>query len=69
MVGENPRSALYAVYDFLQDRLGIRFYGPGAINEIVPTHDKLELAPGMTFQTGSALEFRSYYATPECPEP
>lgn len=57
LVGENPRSALYAVYDFLQDRLGIRFYGPGA--EIVPVHTKLELAPGMTLRKGSALEYRN----------
>ena len=46
MVGENPRSALYAVYDFLQDRLGIRFYGTGKLNEVVPVHKGFKIKIG-----------------------
>ncbi|MHB8972291.1 MAG: DUF4838 domain-containing protein [Pirellulaceae bacterium] len=67
LVGENPRSALYAVYDFLQDRLGIRFYGTGAVNEIVPFHETLEIEPGLTLRKGSALEYRNYMSwEPPC---
>lgn len=67
LIGENPRSALYAVYDLLQDRLGVRFYGPGAINEIVPVHKKLDLKPGLPLRKGSALEYRNYMSwLPQC---
>lgn len=61
LVGENPRAAVYAVYDFLQARLGLRFFGPGPEHEIVPLHDSLALDESFVLRKGSAFEFREYY--------
>jgi hypothetical protein len=59
-VGENPVSALYAVYDFLQDQLGIRFFGPGPQHEHVPQCAVLQLEDGFRREFSSRLEFRDY---------
>lgn len=62
LIGENPRSALYAVYDFLQKKLGARFFAPGEEHEIVPSHERLHLELGFRDRFGSAFEIRDYYA-------
>ncbi|MCC6486297.1 MAG: DUF4838 domain-containing protein [Candidatus Hydrogenedentes bacterium] len=61
LIGENPRSVVYAVYDFLQSCLGIRFFGPGEQHEFVPARDALALDEGFQLRKGSAFEFRDYY--------
>lgn len=67
LIGENDRSALYAVYDFLQERVRIRFYGPGPANEVVPAHKELKIEAGLTLRKGSALEYRNYMSwRPQC---
>ena len=58
--GENPRSVLYAVYDFLQERLGVRFFGPGPSHEHVPTTNGLTLAEGYMLASGSPFAYRDY---------
>jgi len=60
MIGENPMSALYAVYDFLQDRLNIRFFAPGREHEYIPTHSALHLENGFVLRTGSRFVIRDY---------
>ncbi len=60
MIGENPISALYAVYDFLQEKLNIRFFGPGHEHEYIPKRSELHLEEGYFLQTGSLLAIREY---------
>jgi hypothetical protein len=61
LIGENPRSALFAVYDFLQACLGVRFLGPGTDHEFVPVRSTLALDESFLLRKGSAFEFRDYY--------
>ena len=61
IAGENPISALYAVYDFLQQQLGLRFYGPGGAHEHIPARTKLNLEKGFILKTGSAFSVRDYF--------
>lgn len=64
LIGENSRSALYAVYDLLQHALGIRFFAPGDEHEYVPRHERWELSSsnsgGFEYSNGSAVEIRDY---------
>lgn len=64
LIGENPRSALYAVYDLLQHALGVRFFAPGDEHEWVPKHDAWIVSPsadgGFEYHQGSAVEIRDY---------
>lgn len=60
LVGENPRSALYAVYDFLRDFLDVRFWGPGEAFEDVPARPALELPGGLARPWSSAFALRDY---------
>lgn len=41
----DAQGTCYAVYDFLESYLGVRFYGPDSLNLIVPTSKKLKLDP------------------------
>jgi len=43
LVGSGDRGTLYAVYALLEERLGVRFLGPGEENEEVPRSDRIEL--------------------------
>lgn len=47
LAGRSPRGNLYAVYDFLKRFAGYRHFGPGALGEIVPRHEVLELPPAL----------------------
>jgi hypothetical protein len=62
LVGENSRAMLYAVYDFLQEFLGIRFFGPGPTHEIIPAQSSLVLPFDLVYESGSAFEWRDYFA-------
>lgn len=68
MVGENPLSAQYAVYDFLQAYLGIRFFGPGRDHEHIPAHSHLQLADGFVFRRGSSFAIRNWVNRTNDPE-
>ena len=41
----DAQGTCYAVYDFLENYLGIRFYGPDSLNIIVPKQKNLKLSP------------------------
>jgi hypothetical protein len=61
LVGENERSALYAVYDFLRLHLNVGFFGPGEEHEVVPRQATLVLPEGVILRKGSAFPLRCYY--------
>lgn len=58
IVGENPISVLYGVYEFLEDRLDIRFFAPG--HEHVPTREELRIPAGYAMRRGSAFAIRNW---------
>lgn len=41
----NPRGALFAVYDFLESYLGVRFFGFGESGELLPKQSSIALQP------------------------
>ncbi len=68
LIGENRLSALYAVYDFLQLYLGIRFYAPGACHEYIPALSGVEIMAPNTFYHGSDFEIRDFVNRTNDPE-
>ena len=65
--GENFRSVLYSVYDFLQDRCGVRFFAPGEAFEHIEKQD-LMLPEDLCCRYGSAVEFRDFVNRTNHPE-
>jgi hypothetical protein len=64
LVGENPISALFAVYDFLQATCGVRFFGPGPEHEHVPRRERLDLpGEGEILRTSSDFALRDYWTS------
>ncbi|WP_455584640.1 DUF4838 domain-containing protein [Bacteroides sp.] len=47
----DAQGTCYAVYDFLENYLGIRFYGPDSLNIIVPKRKGLKLSPVKTVRS------------------
>ena len=45
IAGGNQRGTLYGVYAFLEDELGIRWYTPDKIGEVVPRSKTIRVAP------------------------
>jgi len=43
--GSSPRAVLFAVYAFLRDRLGARWYWPGESGEFLPRLDRFDVEP------------------------
>ncbi len=66
LAGENPLSSLYAVYDFLQACLDIRFFA--ARHEYVPEKEELRLPEGFLRKTGSDFAVRSWVNRTNDPE-
>jgi hypothetical protein len=53
----DPQGTCYAVYDFLERFCGVRWYGPAAINQVVPVRASLE-AGGADIRRAPALRHR-----------
>ncbi len=68
LLGENRLAVLYAVYDFLQLCLEVRFFAPGAQNEYVPVRDSLRLAADFLHYGGSAFALRDFVNRTNDPE-
>jgi len=66
LAGENPLSALFAVYDFLQECLDIRFFA--ARHEFVPEKEELRLRNGFLMRTSSDFAIRSWVNRTNDPE-
>lgn len=61
LVGENPISALFAVYDVLKTVCDVRFFGPGPEHEHVPRRERLDLpGEGEIFRRSSDFALRDY---------
>ncbi|MHB1461938.1 MAG: DUF4838 domain-containing protein [Armatimonadota bacterium] len=67
LVGENDRSALYCVYDFLQQYAKIEFFGPGESHECIPPVRRITLSAAMNTKYGSDMDIRDYYMKPDEP--
>ncbi len=64
LAGENPISALFAVYDFLKARCGVRFFGVGPEHEYVVKRDRLALpAEGDVLRQASDFALRDYWTS------
>ena len=48
----------YAVYDFIEEALGVRYYGPGDLNTVCPESATLEVTPFRRFREPSFDAFR-----------
>ena len=62
--GENDRSVLYAVCDFLQHHLGIGFYGPDDNHECIPHFERIDIPAALNLKYSSDMEFRDYHLPP-----
>lgn len=63
LIGENKRSALYAVYDFLQQFVKIEFFGPGESHECIPPVAHITLPALLNAKYGSDMELRDYFTS------
>ncbi len=63
LIGENKRSALYAVYDFLQQYIKIEFFGPGEAHEHIPPVSHITLPASLNAKYGSDMELRDYFTS------
>lgn len=61
LAGGHPRGTLYAVYRFLQDQLGVRWYTPWFTH--IPKHDSLAVGP-LDLRGKPAFEYRDPFWFP-----
>ncbi len=66
--GEHRTAVLYAVYDFLQEILDIRFFAPGEEHEYIPERKSVELCGNLCFHTSSAFQIRDFVNRTNRPE-
>ncbi|MFP3905110.1 MAG: DUF4838 domain-containing protein, partial [Armatimonadota bacterium] len=59
LAGANPRSCLYAVYDFLEEDLGVFWPGVFMQEEIVPTQETIRLS-SIDRQETASFKYRGY---------
>ena len=57
LAGNNPRGALYAVYSFLQNQLGVRWFWPGDDGEFIRKKNSYPL-PQLSFNYKPPFRFR-----------
>jgi len=60
LAGNQPRGALYAVYSFLQNQLGVRWLWPGPDGEFMPAKSSWDL-PGLAFNHKPAIPYRGFH--------
>lgn len=60
LAGNQPRGALYAVYHFLQQELGVRWLWPGPDGEFMPTKDSWSL-PTLKYSYQPAFAYRGFH--------
>ena len=53
------RATTYAVYDFIEKALDVRYYGPGDLGMVVPNKDTIEVKPYKEYREPSFHAFRS----------
>ena len=57
LLGNSPLAVLYAVYDLLERAVGVRWYLPGPLGEVVPEHRTLVL-PELNLQQSPSFPMR-----------
>jgi len=60
LAGSNPRSALYAVYTFLQDSCGVRWLWAGSDGEFLPCQKKLNVE-GVKLDWRAPIKYRGFH--------
>ncbi len=60
LVGGSPRSALYAVYEFLRRELGVRWLWPGDDGEFMPVRNELRL-PEISISITPGFKYRGFH--------
>lgn len=60
LVGGSPRSALYAVYEFLRRELGVRWLWPGDDGEFMPVKSEWRL-PKLSFSMTPQFKYRGFH--------
>ena len=60
LAGNQPRGALYAVYSFLQNELGVRWLWPGPDGEFMPAKKRWSLAE-LKFNHQPAIAYRGFH--------
>jgi len=60
LTGSNPRSALYAVYGFLEKVCGVHWFHPGAGGEVVPVRKQLVL-PVLDMTETAGMQWRGFH--------
>lgn len=60
LVGNNPRGALYAVYSFLQNELGVRWLWPGPDGAFMPRRDSWGL-PELAYGRLPVIPYRGFH--------
>ena len=61
LLGNNPRSALYAVYSFLEKVFGVRWLFMGEAGEVVPRKDAMTLPPELDIRETSRFRYRGFH--------
>ncbi len=60
LAGNTPRGALYAVYSFLQNQLGVRWLTPGDDGEIMPPRQSYDL-PQLAYNHTPSFQYRGLH--------
>ena len=63
ILGDKPRSALYATYWFLQKELGVRWLWPGEDGAFYPKRASYSLPPGLNLRYQSPFRYRGLNLT------
>ncbi len=61
LAGETPRAALYAVYTFLQDTLGVRWLWIGDDGEFMPSCTTFTLPEGLRIDWTPKMKYRGFH--------
>lgn len=60
LAGNNPRSVLYAVYAFLQNQLGVRWYWPGDDGEFITKRQSYTLPGALKYNYTPPFKIRAF---------
>ncbi|MHB8993996.1 MAG: DUF4838 domain-containing protein [Armatimonadota bacterium] len=63
-----PYGTLYAVYEFLERQLGVRWFWPGELGRIVPKHSTLSVGNVAWYGTPSYNTRFAFYSIPKDPD-
>ncbi len=59
LAGSIPRGVLFAVYHYLQQELGVRWFWPGSDGELMPKRDRIEFSADLNIRYASPFPYRA----------